>query len=133
MANDRQFPEPRSISDALAQKRALERDIMNIERQLAEPIRMEGNQPMAKKEYRGWRSKAHASLVFKKAEQTYLKDWIKERRRQIEAGKLGIRGMDEPRELLLKTRQELKRLMEDDSTDIPALYNAIDQYLQHVA
>lgn len=132
MANDRQYQEPRSISEATARKRALERDIMNIERQLAEPVRMEEGRPMAKKEYRSWRSKAHASLVFKKAEQAYLKDWIKERRRQIELGKLGI-YKDEPKELLLKTHQELKKLLEDRATDIPALYNAIDQYLQHVA
>lgn len=134
MSNDRQFQEPSSISEATARKRMLELDIMNIERQLAEPVRvLEEGRPMPTKQYRSWRSKAHASLVFKRAEQVYLKDWIKERRRQIEAGKLGIQGMDEPKELLLKTRQELKKLLADSDTDIPALYNAIDQYLQHVA
>lgn len=133
MTVDRQFQEPHSIADATARKRMLERDIMNIERQLAEPVRMEEGRPMAKKEYRYWRSKAHASLVFKKAEQAFLKDWIKERRRQIESGKIGIYKSDDSKELLLKTRQELKKLLDDADTDIPALYNAIDQFLQHVA
>jgi hypothetical protein len=133
MSDYRQFIEPSTIAEAISRKRMLERDIWNIERQLAEPRREQDGKPIDRKQYRSWRSKAHTSLVFKKAEQAFLKDWIIERRRAIEAGKLGIFDPNDPKELLVKTRAVLKKALAGDDLELGQLYNVIDQYLQHAA
>lgn len=133
MGDHRQFVEPSTIAEAISRKRTLERDIWNIERQLAEPLREQEGKPLDKKQYRSWRSKAHSSLAFKKAEQAFLKDWITERRRAIEANKLGIFDPNDPRELLVKTRVALKKALAGDDLELGQLYNMIDQFLQHAA
>lgn len=124
---DRQFRDPESVLEAQERMLSLSQDVMNIERQLAEPPRGEND------EYRRWRSKAHGSLVYKKSEHAFLKHWVTERRRQIEAGKLDIFHPNDPREILVRTRQALKKALDGDTADLGPLYNVIDQYLQHAA
>jgi len=132
--SDRQFTEPSSIAEAKARKRALERDIMNIERQLAEPVRYDRDgSEMSKKDYRLWRSSAHSSMIFKKAEQAYLKDWIKERRRRVDAENANIFDANDPRNLLVEARTAIKKALAGDDADLGRIFNVIDQYLQHAA
>jgi hypothetical protein len=130
---ERQFNEPHTIGEARARKRILERDIMNIERQLAEPVRYDNDRVLDIEEYRRWRSKAHSSMVFKKTEHAFLKDWIVERRRRVNADEVGIFEADDPREVLVKTRLALKKALDGDDSALGAIYNVIDQFLQHAA
>lgn len=131
---DRKFKEPTKISEAIARKRVLEADIMNIERQLAEPTRYDREgAKISKKDYQLWRSSAHSSLVFKKTEHAYLKDWIKDRRRRLNADEIGIFKEDDPREVLVKAKVALKKALAGDDSDLGVIYNVIDQFLQHAA
>jgi hypothetical protein len=88
---------------------------------------------MPASDYRVWRAKAHSSLVYKKEEQCFLKDWIADRRREIEAGKLGIYKHNTAEDLLQKTLCELKKLGRDEPTRITALMHAIEMFLKHEA
>lgn len=123
------FAEPESIAEAKRRKRELLLDILSIEQQLTSNTEDGKN----KQEYQQWRAKAHKSLVFKKAEHLVLKDWITERRRLVEAKELGIWNPNDPREILLRTRAALLRALDGDDLELGAVYNVIDQFLQHEA
>jgi len=105
---------------------------MNVERQLAEPLRCnQDGSEMSTMQYKRWRSRAHSSLVYKKGEQTYLKDWMKQRRVDIEAGKAGVFDVHDPRAYLVRARAVLKLVLDGDTTAVGQAYSAIDQFLQN--
>jgi hypothetical protein len=131
------YPEPVSIAEAKLRKRELERDIMNIERQLSDRDRRGRDGSLLTKEaYLRWYKGARSSLIFKRVEHTYLKDWILERRRQLQARELDIYELSDPRALLLQCRQTLREVLDGrdpEDTDAGNLYNVIEQYLHHAA
>lgn len=127
------FPAPQSIKEALGRKRVLEGDILNIERQLGEKVRSEHGRALSLGEYKHWRAKAHSSLVYKKTEQTYLKDWIINRRKEIQTGKLGIYRNGSAEDLLQRVLIEFGKLDRDEPTKIPALRSMIEMHLKHEA
>jgi hypothetical protein len=109
-------------------------DIMNIEKQLSYSERRgPDGKLLSTQEYKYWRSRTHASLVFKRAEYTDLKAWILNRRREIEASELGIRDPNSPREVLVACRALLRELLDNgvQHEDLGVVYNVVDQTLQH--
>ncbi len=131
------FDEPKTMAEAQERKRILERDVRNIERQLKDREKRDRNgRLLDKKSYLKWRKGARSSEIFKKTEQAYLKDWIVERRRAIQAGELGIFDPNDPREMLLRARLALRGILDGKSPEeleVGKLYDTIDQYLQHAA
>jgi hypothetical protein len=131
------FPEPESLREAHDRKRVLERDIMNIERQLMDRERRDRDgKPLSKDEYRVWHRKTRSVLIYKKVEQTFLKDWIVRRRREVQATEVGIFDPDDPREMLVQCRKVLRRLLDGEEVEEAGagrLYDVIDQFLQHAA
>lgn len=128
-----QFPVPESIHDAKIRKRLLERDILNITKQLADGDRRDrSGKRLVLSDYRRWRSQARASHIFKQTEQVYLKDWIVERRRTLQASALGIFEPNDPRALLMQVRTLLGD-EEDRSSEMGLLLDTINQFFQHVA
>lgn len=127
------FQAPQSIKEALGRKRVLEGDILNIERQLGEHTRTEHGRVLSLGEYRHWRAKAHSSLVYKKTEQSYLKDWIVSRRKEIQTGKLGIYRSGSANDLLQRVLIELTKLEKDEPTKLLALKSVIEMHLKHEA
>ena len=131
---DPQYEEPQTIKEARSRMHALERDIMGIERQLSEPERIDRDgKRLNRKEYRKWRGSALSSRVFKKLEYAYLKAWIKERRRRVEAEDLDIFDADDPKAILVSVRKALRQAMDGDHADLGVIFNVVDQYLQHAA
>lgn len=134
-AHKYEFDPPQNIEAAQARMRGLLIDIMNIEKQLAPGDRRgtDGN-PLPRNEYRSWRSRTHASLVFKRVEYSDLKSWILHRRREIEASDVSIANPDDPRAVLLGVRALLRDLLDRnvDHPDLGAVYNVVEQHLQHV-
>lgn len=130
------FVEPRTIREAKERMKVLYRDIRNIEKQLGDGVRRgRDGHPIASDEYRNWSSRIRASLVYKHVEYAELKDWILERRRQIEAKELDITDPNDSRELLRAARQVLREVL--DGKPVPEvasqLYSVIDQHLIHAA
>lgn len=129
-----EFEPPASIRTAQLRMRDLLIDIMNIEKQLSHAERRgPDGKPLSKQEYRHWRSRTHASLVFKRAEYTDLKAWILNRRREIEAAELNIRDPNSPRDVLMACRALLRDLLDSGvkHEDLGVVYNVVDQTLQH--
>jgi hypothetical protein len=124
---EKQYNVPESIDAAIRRKRVLESDIWSIERQLS------SHEESNIAAYKNWRAKAHTSLIHKKGEQAFLKDWITSRRRQVAAHEAGVFEPDSPNELLLRVHAEIKRHLDGKPNQLPALYNLIDQYLHHTA
>lgn len=133
--NDPNYRSPPSLSQALRWKRELEKDIWNIERQLAEKTHFDRglNRLLTSKEYQSWRKSAHARLIYKKTDHSFLKDWIVEQRRRIDADEIGIHDPNDPRELLQRTKVAIGKALDGDGADLGVLYNVIDQYLHHAA
>lgn len=132
-----EFPAPKTMRDAKTRKRALERDIMNIERQLADRDRRDRKgRPLTREAYLRWNKNARSSLIFKKTEHHYLKDWIVERRRAVSSKRAGIFDPNSPEELLLHAKGKLRDVLNGKSPDeagLGSLYDLIDQYLHHAA
>lgn len=127
------FDPPKNMKEAKTRKRALERDIANISKQLSDPTRKDKRgKKLSTKDYLRWRGQARASLVFKQVEQVFLKDWIKERRRVIAAGELGVFDPNDPNHLLQVTREKLLEA-KGQAPGLGELFDLIDQYLQHAA
>jgi hypothetical protein len=129
-----EFKAPTSIKSAQQRMRDLLIDIMNIEKQLSYSERRgPDGKLLSTQEYKYWRSRTHASLVFKRAEYTDLKAWILNRRREIEASELGIRDPNSPREVLVACRALLRELLDNgvQHEDLGVVYNVVDQTLQH--
>ena len=133
--NEPNYREPPNLAQALRWKRELEKDIWNIERQLAEKTHYDrgSNTVLTGTAYANWRKSAHARLIYKKTDHSFLKDWIVERRRQIDADEVGIHDPNDPRELLQRTKIALGKALDGDAEDLGAIYNVIDQYLHHAA
>jgi hypothetical protein len=110
-------------------------DIMNIEKQLAPGDRRSSDgSPMPRGEYRSWRSRTHASLVFKRVEYGDLKAWILQRRRELDAANVSVKDPNSPRDVLLAVRALLRDLLDQDvdHQDLGHVYNVVEQHLQHV-
>ncbi len=132
-----QFPEPKSMKEARKRKRELERDILNIDRQLRDPERRDRKgKLLSAEDYMRWSKGARSSLIFKKTEHAYIKDWMADRRRKIQANEIDIYDADDSRELLVRCRLVLRRILDGedmDNLDLGSLFNVIDQHLQHAA
>jgi hypothetical protein len=128
------YPEPRSIAEAKERKLLLLTDILSIERQLADKYRVdrEGHR-LSRQEYRLWRGAAHSSLVHKRAEYAYLKEWIIERRRALEAAKIGVENMNDPRSVMTGLHAVLKKALDGDDHALGVAFNVVEQYLYHAA
>lgn len=135
-ASKYKFVEPTSIREAKDRQKALLLDLRNIEKQLGDHVRTnrEGD-PLSPKEYVQWRSRTRASYVYKQNEYAELKDWIKERRRYIEAKRVKISNPDNQRELLVAAHAALRAVLNGDEHDefIGQVYSVIEQHLTHAA
>ena len=127
------FVEPVSIRDAKDRLKALLLDIRNIEKQLGDHIRTNRDGvELSPKEYVAWHSRTRASLVYKQNEYQELKDWVLERRREVESKEVDIEDPNDPRELLLAARAVLRSVLDgDEPDDIGLVYAVIDQHLIH--
>lgn len=133
-AHKYEFTPPASILDAQSRLRELLIDILNIEKQLTTSEKFDHNgRPLSRREYRSWRSRTHASLVFKRIEYGDLKNWIMLRRREIEASEVRVRDPNNPRDVLLAVRALLRDLLDQnvDHQDLGIVYNVVDQQLHH--
>lgn len=135
MKTETNYRNPQNLSEALSWKRELERDIWNIERQLAEKTHFDRSSGvvLSGAAYQNWRKAAHSRLIYKKVDHSFIKDWITERRRKIDADEVGIHDPNDPRELLQRTKIAMKKAMDGDDSDLGVLCNVIDQYLHHAA
>lgn len=133
-AHKYEFRTPASIIEAQQRMRELLIDIMNIEKQLttSEKFGPDGK-PLSRREYKAWRSRTHASLVFKKIEYGDLKRWVVHRRRELDAEEIRVRNPDNPREVLVAVRALLRDLLDQnvDHQDLGVVYNVVDQQLHH--
>lgn len=128
------FNPPGSIMEANDRMRELFIDIMNIEKQLSQgEKRGFDGRLLPRNEYKSWRSRTHASLVYKRTEYHDLKAWILQRRREVEAAEVQINNPNDPRDVLLAVRALLRDLLDDnvDHGDLGVVYNVVDQHLQH--
>ena len=129
------FAPPTSIAEAQARKRELESDIKRIECQLGDPLPRfdrEGRL-MTKEEKQAWRNAAHFKMNIKIDEQVFLKDWIKERRRQVEADQTGIFDANDAREMLVISRIAMRKALAGNDEALGSTCHTIDQYLKNVA
>lgn len=129
-----EFQPPDTILDAQARLRDLLIDIMNIEKQLTTSEKFgPGGKPLSRREYRAWRSRTHASLVYKKIEYGDLKNWIVLRRREVEASEIRVLDPNDSRDVLRAVRALLRDLLDKsvDHQDLGVVYNVVDQHLHH--
>lgn len=135
--DEARFTQPQTVREAKRRKLELERDILNIEHQLSskERIDKKTGRRLSSGEYKKWAYAARASLVYKKQEFAFLKHWVLERRVEIEANKLGIFDPGDSREVLQHARIAIRRVLNGDQPpeSLGAVYNVIDQHLQHLA
>lgn len=127
------FVEPTSIREAKERQKALLLDLRNIEKQLGDSVRTNRDgEPLSSKEYVHWRSRTRASYVYKQNEYAELKDWIRERRRQLEAAKIEITDPNDARQLLLSARLVLRSVLNgEEPEDLGHVYSVIEQHLTH--
>lgn len=126
ISSGRMFQPPGTMSEAIERRATLVADVMNIECQLC----VFTNEH---KDHKRWRAKARSSLAYKKEELLFLNNWIKERRRAIEANKLGVFDPNSPKELLMRAKIIINNTLDGDDSQLGALYSMIDQYLNHAA
>lgn len=123
------FEAPRSIKEAIERKRRLEVDIMNIDVQLADTNRHNvAGVRMSRQEYADWARRARSSSSIKRAEHVYLKEWIKNRRRERTAEVILGRAPHSSTELLQLVRDKL-RSPDPNTNQVVAL---LDDYLRNV-
>jgi hypothetical protein len=129
------FVEPRSIREAKDRLKALLLDIRNIEKQLGDHVRTNRDGvELTSKEYVVWHSRTRASLVYKQNEYQELKDWVRERRREIESKEVKIEDPNDPRQLLLAAHAVLRSVMDGDApAQLGHVFSVIDQHLIHAA
>jgi len=127
------FVEPASIREAKERQKALLLDLRNIEKQLGDHVRMNRDgEPLSPKEYVQWRSRTRASYVYKQNEYAELKDWIRERRRQLEAAQVKITDPNDARQLLLGARAVLRSVLNgEEPENLGDMFNVIEQHLTH--
>jgi hypothetical protein len=137
VADKYRFDEPESMQEALARIALLTRNIANVQYQLGDHERKDKRgRRLSPRAYRRWVQSARASLIYKRQEQAYLKQWVKDRRRAIEARQLDIFEPESPDALVQRCRVALRELLDGASleeAEVGKLYNVLDQYLQHVA
>lgn len=75
-----QFDEPRGIDDARDRIALLIDETQDIEAQMSDPEKKDPktSEIMDTKDYLGWKYKANRALSIKRAEQRFLKRWVKE-------------------------------------------------------
>lgn len=136
-ADKYRFVDPRSMEDAEDRRQELLRDIWSIEKQLSDGKRRldRDGKPLSVEAYKDWHSRTRASLVYKNNEYRMLKRWIKDRRASIEAGELGVRDANSPRDLLIGARGALRKALDGGAAnaDVGRMFKVIDQYLKRAA
>ena len=125
-----EFPAMRSLQQARARMREVTLNIMNVEKQLGDKRRQKN---MSASEYENWYEKTKAAKIFMVAEKHYIKDWILERRRQLDAKRVGIWPHNDPRTMLQRVVIEGRKSLAGEENDLVAVLDLIDSYLQHDA
>lgn len=126
---DYDFAPPSTIKEAQGRKRRLENDIANIDLQLTNRNRTKPDGTrLSAREYNDWSYRARSSAIIKRAEHAFLKDWIKDTRRERSA-RVVLGGV--PRDAV-----ELVRLIRDKLLDPDVsrenVADLIDDYLRQV-
>ncbi len=119
-----------SLRQAKDRLREVTTNIMNVEKQLGDRRRQKN---MGAAEYDTWREKTKAAKIFMVSEQQHIKDWIFERRRQLDAKKIGLWPVNDPRTLLQRTVIEGRRALAGEANDLASVLDLSDLYLTHDA
>jgi hypothetical protein len=123
------FKPPGSIKEAQGRKRKLEIDIANIDLQLADRNRtLPDGRRMSGSEHNEWMRRARSSAIIKRAEHSYLKDWIKDLRRERTARAVLGHVPKDANDMLRLVRDRLL----DPGVSRENLADLIDDYLRQV-
>lgn len=125
-----EFEKPTSLSQALARTRTVTINIMNVEKQLGDRRR---ERTMREADYETWREKTKAARIFMVSELRFLKDWIKDRRRQLDAQKVGIWPHNDPRAILQHLVIEGRKALRGEENELAAVLDQADLFLTHDA
>lgn len=112
------FPEPTSVADALLRQTILQSEIACIERDLADPARVNYQPkvvpPGQTWSYEGWRTKAENALRVKQGQEGLLSDWIRLQGSRLEQlGRLSWEAALEQLEREPESAGKLKSLIFD--------------------
>lgn len=125
-----EFDVPTSLKEALARFHSSKIHLLNVEKQLGDKRRARQMEPH---EYDTWREKTKAARIFIVAERQFLLEWIRERRRQLDAKKVDIWPVDDPRALLQRAVVEGRKALRGEENELAAVLDAADVYLTHIA
>lgn len=119
-----------SLRQAKDRLREVTTNIMNVEKQLGDRRRAK---TMKEPEYEMWREKTKAAKIFMVTEQQHIKDWILERRRQLDAKKIGLWPHNDPRAIIQRAVLEGRKAIAGEANDLAAVLDLADLYLNHDA
>lgn len=125
-----EFMQLSSLRQAKDRLREVTTNIMNVEKQLGDRRR---ERTMPEHEYELWREKTKAAKIFMVAEQRHIKDWILERRRQLDSKKIGIWPHNDPRAIIQRTVIEGRKALVGEPNELAAVLDQADLFLNHDA
>jgi len=124
------FELPTTLRGARDRLRMVTIDIMNVEKQLGDLRR---KKQMGADQYENWREKTKAAKIFMVTEQQTIKDWILERRRQLDSKKVGIWPHDDPRSIIQRAISEGRKALAGEPNELAAVLDLGDLFLNHDA
>ncbi len=125
-----EFEKPTSLRQARDRLREITTNIMNVEKQLGDRRR---ERTMKGPDYDTWREKTKAARIFMVSEQQFVRDWILERRRQLDSKKVGIWPHNDPRSIIQRTIVEGRKALAGEGNELAAVLDQADLYLTHDA
>jgi len=117
------FKVPQTMAEAKSRLDDATMGVLNVEKQLGDPRRADER----------WRESAKSSRIFMTMEMRYLKEWIRERRQQLDAKKLDIFPVDDPRAMLQRTVIEGAKYIKGEENNLEQVLAYAKEYLTHKA
>lgn len=124
------FRAPQTMAEAKRRLDDSTMGILNVEKQLGDPRRVE---EMGEHDYERWRESAKSSRIFMIVEQRMLKEWIRERRQQLDAKKADIFPYDDPRAMLQRAVIEGAKYIKGEENNLEQVLAVAKEYLTHKA
>jgi hypothetical protein len=129
-ADKYEFAPLTSMRQAKDRLRDVTTNIMNVEKQLGDRRRQ---RTMSERDYELWREKTKAAKIFMVSEQMHIKDWILERRRQLDSKKLGLWPHNDPRAIIQRAVIEGRKSLAGEKNELAAVLDHADLFLNHDA
>jgi hypothetical protein len=124
------FKVPQTMAEAKNRLDDATMGVLNVEKQLGDPRRSE---EMGEHDYGRWRESAKSSRIFMIIEQRTLKEWIRERRQQLDAKKADIFPYDDPKAMLHRCIIEGAKFIKGEENQLEQVLAYAKEYLTHKA